>query len=238
MSKPLLVSEIYGPVVQGEGLLMGTPTIFVRLGGCDYRCSWCDSLYAVLPKFLPTWERLQPGEILDQLTLLNTHVKHVTLSGGNPCIHNLAPLLDLLHAAGYATAIETQGTVYQTWLWRVGTVTVSPKPPSSGNVTEPDSDTLARIMEIVNYKGYPSGLKVVVFNEEDYAYAKAVHRQFPSTPLTLQVGTDQTPDPYIANTILDALRELQDKTLHDPDMVDVKVLPQLHSILYGLKRGI
>jgi 7-carboxy-7-deazaguanine synthase len=249
MTKPLLISEIYGPVVQGEGLLMGTPTIFIRLGGCDYRCSWCDSLYAVLPKFLPTWERLTPQEIIDQLTLLNTHVKHVTLSGGNPAIHNLTLLLDLLADAGYDTAIETQGTIYQTWLWRVGTVTVSPKPPSSGNVTEPTSDTLARIVNIVDHKGPPSSLKVVVFNDEDYAYAKQIHTQFPRTPLTLQVGTDQTtpqralkqgelPDEWVAYQILESLRVLQEKTLVDPDMVNVKVLPQLHSILYGLKRGI
>jgi 7-carboxy-7-deazaguanine synthase len=238
MTKPLLVSEIYGPVVQGEGLLMGTPTIFIRFGGCDYRCSWCDSLYAVLPKFLPTWERLQPAEILDQLSMLGTHVRHVTLSGGNPAIHNLDPLLDLLAASGYTTAIETQGTVYQTWLWRVGTVTVSPKPPSSGNVTDPNSDTLRRIVEIVNHKGAPSSLKVVVFNDADYLYAKQIHAAFPNTPLTLQVGTDQDPEKFTAADILAALQVLQAVALNDPDMVDVKVLPQLHSILYGLKRGI
>ena len=48
--KKVRVSEIFGPTVQGEGPLIGKPTVFVRTGGCDYRCNWCDTLYAVLPK--------------------------------------------------------------------------------------------------------------------------------------------------------------------------------------------
>jgi 7-carboxy-7-deazaguanine synthase len=44
------VVEVFGPTIQGEGALAGLPTLFVRFGGCDYRCSWCDSLLAVLPE--------------------------------------------------------------------------------------------------------------------------------------------------------------------------------------------
>ena len=46
----LPVVEVFGPTIQGEGELAGVPTAFVRFGGCDYRCSWCDSLFAVLPE--------------------------------------------------------------------------------------------------------------------------------------------------------------------------------------------
>lgn len=237
-SKPLPISEIYGPVASGEGLVMGTPTIFVRLGGCDYRCSWCDSLYAVLPKYVSTWDRLIPEEILDRLDRLGTHVRHVTLSGGNPAIHNLGPLLDLLHAAGYHTAIETQGTIFPMWAWRVGTLTVSPKPPSSGNMTEPASDTMMQFVHAINHKGYPSSLKVVVFDNDDYDYAKLVHLVHPKTLMTIQVGTDQDPGAFTTADILEKLAWLQAKALADPLMEDVRVLPQLHSMLYGLKRGI
>lgn len=86
MSKPDIfpISEIYGPVAQGEGVLMGRPTIFVRFGGCDFRCSWCDSLYAVLPEYARTWERKTVGEIVDSILLLipNGARGHVTYSGG------------------------------------------------------------------------------------------------------------------------------------------------------------
>ena len=45
------ISEIFGPTIQGEGALIGQPTVFVRTGGCDYRCAWCDSLHAVDSRF-------------------------------------------------------------------------------------------------------------------------------------------------------------------------------------------
>lgn len=47
----IAVSEIFGPTVQGEGAVIGKPTVFVRTGGCDYPCSWCDSKFAVLPEY-------------------------------------------------------------------------------------------------------------------------------------------------------------------------------------------
>ena len=45
------VSEIFGPTVQGEGPQIGCPTYFIRTGGCDYRCSWCDTPYAVFSDY-------------------------------------------------------------------------------------------------------------------------------------------------------------------------------------------
>ena len=53
------VIEVFGPTIQGEGAEAGLPTHFVRFGGCDYRCSWCDTMYAVDPAVLwATAERL------------------------------------------------------------------------------------------------------------------------------------------------------------------------------------
>ena len=68
------ISEIFGPTVQGEGALIGRPTVFVRTGGCDYRCSWCDTLYAVLPEYRHDWRPMAPDAILarvDALTALS-----------------------------------------------------------------------------------------------------------------------------------------------------------------------
>ena len=56
------VSEIFGPTVQGEGALIGKPTVFVRTGGCDFRCSWCDTLHAVLPAHRHDWSPMTPEE--------------------------------------------------------------------------------------------------------------------------------------------------------------------------------
>ena len=58
------ISEIFGPTVQGEGALIGKPTVFVRTGGCDFRCSWCDTLHAVLPAYRHDWLPMTDEEIL------------------------------------------------------------------------------------------------------------------------------------------------------------------------------
>src|SRR5262245_23511922 len=139
MSRPgktFPVVEIFGPVLQGEGRMIGTPTLFVRLGYCDHRCAWCDSLYAVLPKQVrENATQLTAGPIRDQLDALDASVPWVTRSGGNPALHDLSELVALLHAAGRKLAVETQGTVFRDWLYDCAVVTVSPKPPSSGMET-------------------------------------------------------------------------------------------------------
>ncbi len=231
-TKSLPVSELYGPVCQGEGALIGRPTIFARFGGCDYRCSWCDSLYAVLPKFHADWTRMTVDEIVQGIGALGP-CRHVTLSGGNPAIHDLLDLVVALHYEGYRTAIETQGTQAKFVLSLIDDVTLSPKPFSSGNVTEfgPGS-ALSECIQLA-----PRAiLKIVVFTPEDYAYARAVHLAYPNVPFYLQAGTlvgEATRD-----DLCDGLTHWQDIVLADPLMQDVAVLPQLHAILKGHARGI
>lgn len=55
------IAEIFGPTIQGEGVLIGEPTVFVRTGGCDYRCAWCDSLHAVESRFRHEWKTMSVG---------------------------------------------------------------------------------------------------------------------------------------------------------------------------------
>src|SRR5215216_5182503 len=109
------VSEIFGPTVQGEGAVIGMPTVFIRTGGCDYRCSWCDSKFAVLPEFRDTWRRMSPEEIIAEVGRLSPSPILVTLSGGNPALQPLGGLIRLGKAAGYRFMIETQGTVAKDW---------------------------------------------------------------------------------------------------------------------------
>ncbi|TIV44134.1 MAG: radical SAM protein, partial [Mesorhizobium sp.] len=91
MKGRIRISEIFGPTVQGEGPLIGRPTVFVRTGGCDYRCRWCDTLYAVLPEFREDWTLMTPNAILTEVERLSNSARVlVSLSGGNPALQPLA----------------------------------------------------------------------------------------------------------------------------------------------------
>lgn len=224
------IVEIFGPVIQGEGAMIGRQTHFVRLGGCDYRCSWCDTLYAVLPEQVRANSTgMSAAEIVARLRQLSPRTPWVTLSGGNPALHHLCQLVDELHAAGYRVTVETQGSLYRDWLERCDLVTVSPKPPSSG--MEPDLTVLDRFVHLPE-----ANLKVVVFDEADFAFARAIHRRYPGIPFYLQVGNVVGDDSTEA--LLRKLDWLATRTLADPEMGEAVVLPQLHVLLYGNRRGV
>lgn len=224
------IIEIFGPVLQGEGRMIGAQTLFVRTGYCDFRCAWCDTLYAVNPAQVQAEaEWLTVAAISERLDVLSAHTPWVTLSGGNPAIHDLAALVARLHAAGRRVAVETQGTIYRPWLADCEVVTVSPKPPSSGMPTSYTRlDRFAALPRV--------NLKVVVFDETDYDYARAIHIRYPSVSLTLQVGNAVGEDSTEA--LLRKLDWLAQRAMRDEAMGDTLVLPQLHTLMYGNRRGV
>ncbi len=102
----MLISEIFHSL-QGEGELVGVPSVFVRTSGCNLRCSWCDTPYA---SWSPEGRQMNVDEIVAEV---GRHAcSHVVLTGGEPMIapgiHALAAELRLL---GYHITIETAGTV-------------------------------------------------------------------------------------------------------------------------------
>src|SRR5712671_7030292 len=116
MKGDIRISEIFGPTIQGEGPLIGHPTVFVRTGGCDYRCRWCDTLYAVLPEYRDEWPAMSSHDIFARIEELSGGKPLlVTLSGGNPVLQPLGRLIELGHAKGYRFAAETQGSVDAEW---------------------------------------------------------------------------------------------------------------------------
>ncbi|HZC08345.1 MAG TPA: 7-carboxy-7-deazaguanine synthase QueE [Ktedonobacterales bacterium] len=224
------VLEVFGPVLQGEGRMIGAQTHFVRFGYCDYRCAWCDTLYAVEPEQVQREaEWLNVDAIVGRLDALGAHTIWVTLSGGNPAIHDLGPLVERLHASGRKVAIETQGSVYRPWLATCDVVTVSPKPPSSGMVT--DYARLARFIALPQ-----SNLKVVIFDDADFTYARDIHQRYPDRPLYLQPGNAVGRDDTAA--LLAKLDWLAHRAMADAAMADAIVLPQLHTLMYGNRRGV
>lgn len=234
------VSEIFGPTIQGEGALIGLPTVFVRMGGCDYRCAWCDSLHAVDADYRDTWAAMDAGAIMAKIEELSGGVPlMVTLSGGNPAIQPLGPLIELGHAKGYKFALETQGSVARQWFSALDMLVLSPKPPSSGMQTNwailSDCVEAGQVGKTV--------LKIVVFDAVDYAYARAVAARHPDLPVYLQPGNHTPPPPGDDTATVDhagledRMRWLVDRVTDDK-WYDAKVLPQLHVMLWGNKRGV
>lgn len=282
--KRIPISEIFGPVIQGEGTLAGHQTYFIRTGGCDYRCSWCDTPYAVLPSEVKAnCKMMTVPEILNALIKkipvdANTDNEPVTvtISGGNPAIHDLSHLIADLHTSGCRVALETQGTVLPEWIESCDIVTISPKPPSSKMVT--NWAKLDKFIERVSHSKTIQQvvIKVVVAesDEQDYEYARGVfyrYRPMPKGPITFpaphlayyvqpmtlqfhqqlqnalisitavsdrQTGSVSEKD-RVRTNLCNSYAWLCTRICSDPDFPNfVRVVPQLHSLAYGLARGV
>lgn len=248
MKGKIRISEIFGPTVQGEGPLIGRPTVFVRTGGCDYRCRWCDTLYAVLPEFRHEWTLMAPAEILARIEHLAGAVPVlVSLSGGNPALQPLGPLIEMGRRTGHTFALETQGSVPQPWFAALDWLMLSPKPPSSGVAME------WRTLDacVAAAAGGPRCvLKFAVFDGDDYAFAREVASRYPALPAYLQVGN---PAPLTVRDgdaqegtdrkeadiegLMSRFRWLVDKVAGDR-WFTATVLPQLHVLAWGNRRGV
>ncbi|MCZ4089130.1 7-carboxy-7-deazaguanine synthase QueE [Sinorhizobium psoraleae] len=240
-SAEIRISEIFGPTIQGEGVLIGLPTVFVRTGGCDYRCSWCDSLHAVDSRYRDEWRAMSAEDVWREITRLSGGKSvMVSLSGGNPAIQPLGELIARGHREGYRFALETQGSVARDWFADLDVLVLSPKPPSSSMETDWQAfDTCLRMSE-----GRPQTvLKIVVFDEADYAYARATAERYPHLPVYLQPG-NHTPPPaddddatIDIDGVMERMRWLVAKITEDR-WFEARVLPQLHVLLWGNKRGV
>ncbi|MWV42445.1 7-carboxy-7-deazaguanine synthase QueE [Paenibacillus sp. HJL G12] len=241
---PLIpVLEIFGPTVQGEGMVIGQKTMFVRTAGCDYRCSWCDSAFTWDGSGVKDIRKMNADDIWRELKRIGgDRFSHVTLSGGNPLLlPQLSSLVALLKASGIRMAVETQGSRWQEWIMDIEEVTVSPKPPSSGMTTDWN-----RLDDMVGRLGnrpepYVYSLKVVVFDDRDLDYAKSVHSRYPEAPMYLQVGNPDVTRMDKNNHAAELLMQYEaliEKVVESDTLNQVRVLPQLHTLVWGNKRGV
>lgn len=136
--------------LQGEGFHQGEAAFFIRLGGCDVGCAWCDvkeswdaSRHAILPvEQLVAAASAHPGRL-------------AVITGGEPLMHDCTELTRALHQAGFATHIETSGAwpLSGEWDW----ICLSPKKFKA---------PLPEIVPLANE------LKVVIFNKSDFSWAE------------------------------------------------------------------
>jgi 7-carboxy-7-deazaguanine synthase len=239
----LPIMEIFGPTIQGEGMVIGQKTMFVRTAGCDYSCSWCDSSFTWDGSGKDNTKMMDANEIWAELKSLGGNgFSFVTISGGNPALlKDLNSLIDLLKKNKVTVCLETQGSKWQDWFLDIDELTISPKPPSSKMLT--DFSVLDSIVN--NLSTNPAqqnvSLKVVVFDDEDYEYARGVYKRYPGVPFFLQVGNDHitnSDDQELTRILLKKYEWLLNKAMNDEELPNVKVLPQLHTFVWGNKRGV
>lgn len=231
----ILVDEIFGPTIQGEGATIGVPTVFVRTGGCDYRCVWCDTLHAVLPKYKSNWKKMTPREIIDQVNDLAEGPILITLSGGNPALQPLEELIALGHSYGHTFTMETQASKAKPWFRMLDAITLSPKPPSSGH--DPDWNGLQNCLDAIAYTAVKPSIKVVVFDDDDYQFAREVHKRHPDIPFYLSVGNHDPKGEADTSALLSRMEWLIEKAISD-QWYEATILPQLHVLIWGNKRGV
>jgi 7-carboxy-7-deazaguanine synthase len=166
------ITEIFKSI-QGEGTRAGLPCIFVRLTGCNLRCTWCDTAYA-----FDGGQKMTVEDVLDRVAALNRRpdgspswTPLVELTGGEPLLQKeIYPLAEQLLATGYTVMIETSGERFIGELPPEVIRIVDVKCPDSG---EPDTFDMRNLAEL-NDK---AEVKFVISSRADYEFARDFTRR-------------------------------------------------------------
>ena len=206
------VCEIFNSI-QGEGLTMGAPTVFVRAVGCNLRCSWCDTGYS-----FEGGTDMTVDDILEEVG----DCFRVCFTGGEPMLQpDAVELIERLVSKGIQVVLETNGSVDLSEVPRDPLVMISMdiKCPSSGMT---DRMMLSNI-DILSSKDQ---LKFVIKDQADLDFAVGF------------VRSHRIPCPVIFGPVdgTGRLEWLVDRVLREH--LDVRVLPQLHKIIWGDRQGV
>ena len=170
----MVVNEIFHSL-QGEGLLAGAPSVFIRLAGCPVGCVWCDTKYA--------WDANE-GEELPISEIVNKIVKwpcrYVVITGGEPMLNPQLPaLVEALKERNKHITIETAGIKFVAGL-ACDLMSISPKLSNSGQKTKTTPDPFFSIRQLI--RRYPYQLKFVVDSPDDLPEIQQVVEQIGGIP--------------------------------------------------------
>lgn len=210
------VSEIFFSI-QGEGIHIGLPTVFLRLFACDLRCSWCDTMYAVEGR---DFREMETAEVLEKI--LGFDCRRVCVTGGEPLIQAEAvrEIAAFLLERDFEIVLETSGHKKPPAIFSHpnSVVSMDCKCPGSGMENRMDFSLFEALEE-------KDQLKFVIADLEDYEYARKI---LASSDVKASVIFQPV---YGSRADWIAERILQD------GMTDARILPQFHKTLWGEKRG-
>ncbi|MFN3395164.1 MAG: radical SAM protein [Thermodesulfovibrionales bacterium] len=208
------ICEIFSSI-QGESSYAGLPCIFVRLSGCNLRCSYCDTTYAYEDGFEMTQE-----EVMEEVR--KSGLDLVEITGGEPLIQDeVLPLINKLINDGYTVLIETNGSIDISKVNKEAIIIMDIKTPGSGMASEMMLSNLALLKK-------QDEVKFVLCSRTDYEWA----REFIKThSLTKRCNVLFSPafgmiDPErISRWIIE-------------DRLNVRLNIQIHKYIYSLSRGV
>ena len=207
------VNEIFYSI-QGEGILVGVPSIFLRLTGCNLRCSYCDTKYAYVQG-----EEMSIPAILDAIKKFTC--TNICITGGEPLLQkDTVKLIETLLQKNYKLCLETNGSISIKKLVGKKSLVISLdiKCPSSGSHEQMN-------IKNISYLSEKDQLKFIINNKKDYNYAKEILKRYnPSCNVFFQSVWGTNPQ-KLASWILN-------------DRLPVRLALQLHKIIWGEKRGV
>jgi len=157
------ITEIYASV-QGESTHAGRPCVFVRLTGCNLRCTWCDSVYTFTGGTV-----MRLGDVVDQAHAFGVHAVEIT--GGEPLLQpTVIPLMQRLLDLGHDVLLETSGSLSIADVPDGVHVILDLKPPGSGEVE-------ANLWENLDLVDAGDEVKIVLASRADYEWARDVIRE-------------------------------------------------------------
>ena len=164
----LMVNEIFYSI-QGESSYAGRPCVFIRLTGCNLRCSYCDTRYAY-----EEGTEMEIDTIVNHLSAYECPLVEIT--GGEPLIQKETPhLVKCLLKMGYKVLVETNGSLNISQIDNRCIRIVDIKCPLSGEAGQNDFKNLDRLTDY-------DEIKFVISGREDYEYAKGILNHIALTP--------------------------------------------------------
>jgi len=222
--------EIYKSI-QGESSFAGRPCIFVRLAGCNLRCSWCDSEYTFTGGY-----KLSEDDVVAEIEKL-APVKLVEFTGGEPLLQEreVVPLMERLLGGGYELMIETSGERPVETVPKAVHKIIDVKCPGSGESGRFRMTNLASLTE-------RDEVKFVITNRDDYEFTRefirnnALEGRVGGILLSPAFSKTSTPERTTGNCLLDP-RELVEWMLADG--LNARLSLQIHKYVWEpLKKGV
>lgn len=213
---PIIVSEIFSSI-QGESLLAGRPCVFVRLAGCNLRCTYCDTQYA--------YYNGKPMDLKAILSRINScGIGLAEITGGEPLMQPGTPALArAMLDAGYEVMIETNGTYPLNLISDQCIRIMDIKCPASGQSSFTDFENLKRL-------GVNDQIKFVICDRNDYEYAVEIMDRF---------WLGRPPVPVLISPVPGRVKPSDAAAWIIEDRLNARLQLQLHKIVWpDIKQGV